>query len=179
MFAKQLQPGGLPDAPGGGGLWGWGVSAGGGFEHYDQNAQLTYAVDAQYTVEEEVSYGMSFPAGGKELETYVKNITDTGKPFPTSDDYKKISAQHKTCRENNITALKKLLSDGTIDQNLYSQLIEKAISKGCSVDYSVEKIETNLFKALGSKATISSLKQKGIPGSQVDVNSIVEFLLTK
>jgi len=171
FFAKQLKASGLPDAPGGGGAWGWGVSVGGGFESYDTHQSLTYAVDAQYTVEEQIAYGMSFPSGGPELKLYVKNLTDTTKPFPTSDDFRQISAQHKKCRTNNIAALKQLLADGTINQNLYDQLIEKAITKGCYVDYSSQAFQLKLHQMAltGARASESGL----------DPKQVVEFLLTK
>jgi hypothetical protein len=168
FFARQLQPSGLPDAPGGGGLWGWGVSAGGGYESYDVTQKLVYAVDAQFTVEDEINFGMSFPSGGPELVSYVKNITDTNKPYPTSDDFKSIATQHKQCRSNNITALKKLLADGTINQGLYDQLIEKAITQGCYVDYSTQNLAALLNKTL-----------TGAIGSAIDPNLVAEFLLRK
>lgn len=163
FFAKELKPNGLPDAPGGGGVWGWGASVGGGFEKTDETKELVFSVDAQYTVEEEIAYGMSFPSGGPELKKYVKNISDTTKPYPTSDDFKAISTQHKECRNKNIAALKSLLADGTISQNLYDQLIEKTMSKGCYVDYSTTSLR-ELF-----------VNDKSGSGSFIDGDTLLQF----
>ncbi len=140
FFSRQLKANGLPDAPGGGGAWGWSIGVGGGFESYEQTTELKYAVDVQYTVSEEIAFGMSFPSGGAELKRYVRNITDTSKPFPTSDDFKRASAEHKVCRANNIAALDELLKNGTINQDLHDRLIEKALTKGCYVDYSLVRL---------------------------------------
>lgn len=144
-FAQQLKPGGLPDAPGGGGFWGFSLSAGGGFEQYTDKTDIVVDVDAQFTREQELVFGMNFPSGGAELVNYVKNLTDTGKPFPTADDFKQQKAQHQVCRTNNLAALKKLHDEGTIDDQTYRELVAKAIERGCYVDYTVA--DTKMLKA--------------------------------
>lgn len=180
FFAKQLQPGGLPDAPGGGGGWGWSVSAGGGFESYDVSQQLKYAVDAQYTVEEEIAYGMSFPSGGPELKGYVRNLTDSNKPFPTSADFKKIAGQHTQCRKNNIDALKKFLADGTISQSLYDDLIQKTLTKGCYVDYTTNTLEAKLSSSFGRKVTLDAARAlNAAQNPQLDFKEVVQSILSR
>ncbi len=140
FFAKRLQAGSLPDAPGGAGRWGWGFSAGGGFTGYDDKRELRLEIDAQYTREQEIAFGMSFPSGGPELKRYVKNLTDSKKPYPTSDDYKRIRDQHRDCRNKNLSALKKLKDDGVISDELYDELVQESIKEGCYVDYRTEAV---------------------------------------
>jgi len=137
-FARTLKPNGLPDAPGGGGFWGWSFSAGGGFESYDEDRELSYEYDLNFTEEQEFIFGMAFPTGGDELKSYIKNLTDTNKPFPTSDDFKKIRTQMAACRKANLASLKKLLADGDINQNQYDKYFEQAMESGCYVDYTLD-----------------------------------------
>jgi hypothetical protein len=84
-----------------------------------------------------IAFGMSFPTGGTELQQYVKNLTHTDKPFPTSADFASQRDQHKACRTTNIDGLKRMRDDGTIDQDLFNELVREAISKGCHVDFSL------------------------------------------
>lgn len=140
FFARTLKPNGISNAPGGGGLWGWSFSASGGFESTDEQRELIIEIDNQYTRDQEIVFGMSFPSGGDELKSYVKNVTNTDKPYPTSDDFNKILEQHRKCRASNIEALRRLLSERTINQELYDKLIENALTKGCYVDYSTDNI---------------------------------------
>lgn len=144
-FARTLKANGLPDAPGGGGMWGWSFSAGGGFESYDEDRELSYEYDLNFTEEQEFTFGMAFPTGGNELKTYVKNLTDTGKPFPTSDDFKKIRDQMAACRKANLAALKKLLADGDINQTQYDKYVEQAMERGCYVDYTLTAANAKTF----------------------------------
>ncbi|WP_281821373.1 hypothetical protein [Sphingobium sp. BS19] len=169
FFAKELKPSGLPDAPGGGGKWGWGVSVGGGFERYDETKELAFAVDAQFTVEEEVALGMSFPSGGPELRKYVKNLSDTNKPFPTSSDFQAIAGQHKQCRKNNIAALDQMRASGQITQSQYEILVDKAMDRGCYVDYSLTKLRQLQGRPAGVNAA----------GSEIGNADILEYLTTK
>lgn len=136
MFTRTVYPTNLPDAPGGGGLFGWGVSVGGGFEKSTSTSDLFYEVDINFTEEREITFGMTFPTSSEDLKPYVKNLTDTLKPFPTSDDYKQIAIQNGKCIKNNLIALKSLFDAGLIPQVDYLDMVKDAIAKGCHVQYS-------------------------------------------
>jgi len=144
-FARTLKANGLPDAPGGGGMWGWSFSAGGGFESYDEDREISYEYDLNFTEEQEFTFGMAFPTGGNQLKSYVKNLTDTNKPFPTSTDFKTIRTQMAACRKANLAALKKLLADGDINQTQYDKYVEQAMERGCYVDYTLTADNSKLF----------------------------------
>lgn len=136
-FARQLKPNGLSnaDAPGGGGAWGWGFSSGTAFENVDETSDLSVDIDINYTLDHEIAFGMSFPSGGPELIKYIKNITNTNKPYPTSEDFANIRRQNQVCRGNNVASLKKLRDEGTISAAQYEKYFDKAFNNGCNVDY--------------------------------------------
>lgn len=163
-FARTLKPNGLPDAPGGGGQWGWSFSAGGGFEAYDEQREISYEYDLNFTESQEVTFGMSFPSGGPELKSYVKNITDTNKPYPTSSDYKAIELQHKECRKNNRLALNQMKANGELTDAQYERFMEKVMdpASGCYVDFT-SSIFKNVLKAKNSK--------------NVSIETVLEFML--
>lgn len=150
-FARTLKANGLPDAPGGGGMWGWSFSAGGGFESYDEQREMSFEYDLNFTESQEITFGMAFPTGGAELKTYVKNITDTNKPFPTSDDFKKQREQHAACRKANVAALDGMLAKGQLTRPQYEKFMEQAVTRGCYVDYSLNGLNAKL-RARGMKA---------------------------
>jgi hypothetical protein len=135
MFTKTVQPTNLPDAPGGGGILGWGVSVGGGFEKSTSTSDLEYEVNLNFTEDREISFGMTFPTSSTDLKPYVKNLTDTNKPFPTGEDYKKIAAQNGMCMKDNLKALKSLLDAGLLPQEVYIDMVKDAVTKGCHVKY--------------------------------------------
>jgi len=135
MFARTVQPTNLPDAPGGGGIFGWGISAGGGFEKSTSTSDLVYEVSMSFTEEREIAFGMTFPSSSEDLKPYVKNLTDTNKPFPTGEDYKQISNQNAQCMTNNLVALKSLLDAGLLPQSVYLSLVSDAVTKGCHVKF--------------------------------------------
>lgn len=159
LFAQTLKPSGLPDAPGGGGQFGWAFSGGGGYEEYTDKTDFVINVDVQYTREQEIVFGMDFPTGGTELEKYVRNVTDTKKPYPTSDDFKRQREEHKVCRTNNIASLRRMRDDRTINEILYKELISNAITKGCFVDYTIFDASLSLYREdlLGSKVPLRML----------------------
>jgi hypothetical protein len=160
MFARTVQPSNLPDAPGGGGFLGWGVSVGGGFESVENETDLRYEVDLQFTREHEIAFGMNFATGGDELRQYVKNLTDTNKPFPTSDDFKSRTQQEGQCKLKNLKALKSLLDQGLIDQPTYAELVKDALAKGCFVSYEgVGASPTGPPGGVGSRVTTAELLQ--------------------
>jgi len=131
MFARTIQSKPLPDAEGGGGLFGWGVSVGGGFRHVEDKSDITIEMDLQFTREHEIVFGMNFPSGGKTLEPFTKNLTDTNIPFPTSDMYKKRQEQEAKCIDNSLTKLKMLLDQKKITESLWEKKVEEALEKGC------------------------------------------------
>lgn len=148
FFARRLKPNGLGavEAPGGGGLWGWGFSAGGGFESVNETSDLVVDIDMQFTRDQEIVFGMSFPSTSAELKPYVKNLTDSKKPFPTSEDFKNISNEHKSCRKENLKALKELLADGSITKEQHTEWVGKAMNNGCAVDYSFSRSEVKMLR---------------------------------
>jgi hypothetical protein len=135
FFAQRLKASGLPDSPGGGGILGWGAGASGGFEHYDETETLTVEVDAAYTREQEIAFGFNFAADSNDLANYVKNVTDSSKPFPTDQDFKAQKQQNAACRTANLKALDQLLADGTISSAQHEKYVDQAIQLGCHVDY--------------------------------------------
>jgi hypothetical protein len=191
LFAKQLKANGLPDAPGGGGIFGWSVNAGGGFESYTDTTDFNIDLVLQDKQEKEIVYGLNFPAGGKEMEPYVKNLSDSNKPFATSDDFLAQKNQHMACRAANVNSLKSLLSSGTINQSLYDQLISNAITKGCYVDYttSAQSTPSGSISLLSGrtpsalKSSISELLGKKpaaeSAGSKVPLSDLLRFSLSK
>jgi hypothetical protein len=148
FFARQLKPNGLGNvqAPGGSGIWGWSLSAGGAFESVKETSDLIVDIDMQYTRDQEIAFGMSFPTGGPELKSYVKNLTDSDKPFPTSDDFKRIAAQNQQCMTNNIASLKKLKLDGTISPDQYDKYIDLSFNQGCHATYTLSPTEMSVIK---------------------------------
>jgi hypothetical protein len=194
LFAKELKPSGLPDAPGGGGLFGWSVSVGGGFESYTDQTDFHIDLSLQDKQEKELVYGLNFPAGGKEMEAYVKNLTDSDKPFPSSADFLAQKAQHDACRKANVASLQSLLKSGTINQSLYDQLISNAIQQGCHVDYTIGTAteeaaapKLNLMVAPKLKSLKNAMSEplsgKDTPattsGSKVSLRTLLEFTLPK
>lgn len=147
FFARQLKPSGLGnvEAPGGGGIWGWSVSGATAFESMDEERELKVEIDMQFTREQEIEFGMSFPSGGPELRSYVKNLTDTDKPYPTAEDFKKIKQQHQVCRSNNIKALNKLLANQSITKEQHAAWMKEAMEKGCIVDFTFSEDQMNLI----------------------------------
>lgn len=174
LFARVLKPSGLPDAPGGGGIFGWGLSVGGGYEAYTDRTDFVVSVDAQYTREQEIAFGMNFPTGGAELKGYVKNITDTTKPWPTSDDFKKQAAQQKQCIQNNVKTLKQWRDDGTISQQLYDELIKDAITKGCHVNLPGGGDADLLFNRDPGAEPIRD-EEGDILGNEIDPETVLRF----
>lgn len=169
-FARTLKANGLPDAPGGGGRWGWSFSAGGGFEKYDEERELRYEYDLNFTESQEITFGMAFPSGGPELKTYVKNITDTNKPYPTSDDFKKIRAQHKACRNANMAALDKMLAADQITKAQYERYVEQALDpkNGCFVDYTLESANSKAALSGGDHVNIMDRNSNVAPSTVLD-----------
>ena len=153
LFAKTLKANGLPDAPGGGGGLGWSLSAGGGFETYTDKTVFSVVVDAQYTREQEIAFGMNFPAGGAEMAggEYVKNLTDTNKPYPTSEDYLKQRKQQQECKRENLVYAKDLFDSQLINNEQYRQLTDKILAKGCYYSSSLVKMQA-MFRASFEKA---------------------------
>src|SRR4029079_11851673 len=117
---------GLPDAPGGGGFLGWSISAGGGFERTTDTTTILIERDTRFTYEKELAFGMNFASVSADLKPYVKNLTDTQKPFPTSADFMAIAEQHKKCRAANIAALKKLKDDHVINEEQFARYVDSA-----------------------------------------------------
>lgn len=131
FFAPQIHPTGLPDAPGGGGLFGWSVGVGGGYESVVEHRQLQYSVNDQSLVTETITFGFSFPTASAELAPYVNNLSDTGKPFPTSDDIKAVAKQNDKCTTDRITLLTNLHTGGAISNDFYQQQVQAALTRGC------------------------------------------------
>jgi hypothetical protein len=131
QFAPQIHPSGLPDAPGGGGIFGWSFNAGGGYEHVDEERDLEYSVNIQDRVTEEIAFGMSFPTASTDLLPYIKNLTDTDKPLPTGADIKKVAVENKACITEKIAFLKGLFDQGSISQAFYQSQVANAVSRGC------------------------------------------------
>jgi hypothetical protein len=159
LFAKELKPSGLPDAPGGGGIWGWSLSAGGGFETYTDTTDFKIDISVADKREQEIVYGLNFPLGGDELKDYVKNLTDTSKPYPSDADFKAQADQHKKCRTNNKAALVQYKNDGTISAVLYEQLIANALEKGCYVDYTTGGVLMKAMTTGKGKLSVSDILQ--------------------
>jgi hypothetical protein len=173
-FARTLKANGLPDAPGGGGNWGWSFSAGGGFEKYDEERAMEYEYDLNFTESQEITFGMAFPTGGPELKTYVKNLTDTSKPFPTSEDFKKIREQMAACRKANVSALNEMRANNQLTQAQYEKFMEQAVDpkSGCYVDFTL--------KSLNAKLQSKGLGTVTLPNRNDNVSpSLVLELLTK
>ena len=169
-FARVLKPSGIPDAPGGGGIFGWGLSAGGGFERYEEKRDLTFEYDLNFIKDQEIVFGMTFPSDGPQLSPYVKNLTDTGKPFPTSADYLAITKQHKACRTANLTALKKAKDDGYLTDDLFNKYVGLTYEKGCYVDYSIEALK-KIYGVGDMKELKNNPKENVIPALIFELNS--------
>jgi hypothetical protein len=130
-FAPQLKPNGLPNAPGSPGIFGWSLSVGGGYEQTSETVDLSYSVDVQSRVSREIEFGMSFVVASDELKPYIKNISDTNKPIPTSDDIAAVAAQHEACSIKRQALLDQLYSKGAITQQFYQQQSALVFKNGC------------------------------------------------
>ena len=160
IFTRTVQPTNLPDAPGGGGIFGWGVSVGGGFEKSTSTTDLVYEVDLNLTEEREFTYGMTFPSSSTDLKPYIKNLTDTNRPFPTGEDYKKIAGQNAKCMTENLVALKALFDKGLLPESVYLDLVKDAVAKGCHVKY--EAPDSPSMKAMFAQPMINPKAPEGL-----------------
>jgi len=133
LFARQLKPNGLPDSPGGGGFMGWSFNASAGFELTKEEVDLRVEVDAQFTREQEIVFGMDFPTGGAEMKEgrYVKNLTNTDKPYPTSEDFSQQRIKHEKCLRAKLQTVKELLDQGLIDEELAKVLRLDVVANRC------------------------------------------------
>lgn len=175
MFARTVKPSELPGAPGGGGRLGWGVSVGGGFEHVEDTSELRYVVDAQFTREQEIVFGMNFPIGGQEMIPYVKNLTHPNIPFPTADDFKRRTQEQGRCLNKNLLALKRMLDEGLIDRELWLELVKDACTRGCYVDYSGVRDDYFAVQQAASRAyTVSPGHAPS--GSKLSIRDYLEFI---
>jgi hypothetical protein len=132
QFAPVLKPSGLPDAPGGGGLFGWSFNAGGGYERVDEERDIEYSVNIQSRVEEEMAFGFSFPTASNVLKPHMKNLTDTAKPLPTSADIEQVAAANETCIAGRIAWLRQLHANGAISQDFFQKEVQRTVSTGCA-----------------------------------------------
>ncbi|HVL66348.1 MAG TPA: hypothetical protein VM364_03705 [Vicinamibacterales bacterium] len=132
QFAPAIRPKGLPNAPGGGGIFGWSFNASAGYEKVDEDREITYAVDIQTQVDDEITFGMSFPTAATELRPHLKNLTDSSKPLPTAADIEQVANANRHCVRDRIAWLRELYDLGAISKEFLQQEVQASVKKGCA-----------------------------------------------
>ena len=123
---------------------GWGTGRGRWEAHTREERKLVYTVDASKTIEHSIEFGTTFDLGeNSRLRDHVKNLTDTNKPWPSSDDflnYQKEILQKQAENLALLNAVKSKLSPEVFDG------LEAAINRaGPYIDMKIIKtlVDTN------------------------------------
>lgn len=124
MFAPKLQPAGIKDSGGGGGsLYGWSFSGGGGWEHLDETVNYSYIVNTKKLDDREFVVGLSFSAVCAKYPDNFADLTTLGNKCIDASKLANTIKLEQDCMKQKLQ-----FYQGLLDQHLISQATFDAAS---------------------------------------------------
>lgn len=130
MFEPKLKPGGIVGAPEASN-WGWGFSAGGGWEHLEEHVNFKFQINTQKLAEREFSVGLSFAAVCARYPDSFADLTLLGNKCINKIEFGKTAATLRKCVDAKLDRLLKLKNDGMITDAIWERQVGKAMDDVC------------------------------------------------
>jgi hypothetical protein len=130
MFEPKLKPGGIASAPEASN-WGWGFSAGGGWEHLEESINFNFEINTQKLGDREFSVGLSFNAVCAKYPDNFADLTLIGKHCIDKPAMGKTAAALRQCVDAKLDRLQTLKDQGKITPAIWETQVAKAMNEVC------------------------------------------------
>jgi hypothetical protein len=130
MFEPKLKPGGIASAPEAS-PWGWGFSAGGGWEHLEETVNFTFEINTQKLGDREFSVGLSFNAVCAKYPDNFADLTLIGKHCIDKSAMGQTATAIRKCVDAKLDRLQDLKDRGRITQAIWEEQVSKAMNSVC------------------------------------------------
>jgi hypothetical protein len=130
MFEPKLKPGGITGTPESAN-WGWGFSAGGGWEHLEEHVNFKFQINTQKLAEREFSVGLSFAAVCSRYPDSFADLTLLGNKCINKIEFGKTATALRKCVDAKLDRLQKLKSEGKITDTIWEKQVAKAMEDVC------------------------------------------------
>jgi hypothetical protein len=130
IFEPKLKPGGITGAPEAS-MWGWGFSAGGGWEHLEESVNFKFSINTQKLADREFSVGLSFAAVCARYPDSFADLTLIGNKCIDKLSFGKTVADMRKCVDAKLDRLQRLRDEGRITQQIWENQVAKAMDDIC------------------------------------------------